>query len=681
MKVSLNWLKEYLDLTQSPEEISDALTLSGLEAEGIEVKGDDVILEIGLTPNLGHCMSIVGMARELAATYQLPLKRKKVELEVEKSPAPLQVKIEAKELCHRYCSRVVKGVRVGPSPKWLSERIENAGMRSVNVVVDIGNLVMLETGQPLHMFDYDKLDGGKLIVREASGDSKITTLDEIERSVPDGALLICDARRPVAFAGVMGEFSTAVSENTKNVLIEAAHFTPQAVRKTSKLIQLRSESSLRFERGIDPLGVASAMDLAAKLLVELAQGAADGFVEDVALDYRPQIVEADPRRINQLLGTNLTISEMSGLLKRLEMVVLEESKDRIRLQIPSYRNDLKGEIDIVEEVGRMYGFNNIPRRFPLHNSSTLTHSPLYLFEEEARDKLIRLGLQECLTCDLISPKLAELTAENTLGSNAQIHVLYPASEDQSVLRPSLLPGLLEVVKYNLDRQNTTIAAFEVGHVHFKEKDKYFSEPAAGIILTGKQAPYHFEEKPGDVDFFDLKGYAENFLDSIGLDGATFSQSHLHNFHPGRQARIEIDGVNAGVIGEVHPRHLALLGIGQRVLYAELNLHDLIDLKKTHHRAKGFSVLPSSQRDWTISMLDKTPIGIIFDEIKTLKSSLLENVFLLDVYKSDKIGKDRKNATFRFKYRDQAKTIEYEVVEKEHERLTLHIAEKLENIVP
>ena len=674
MKVSLNWLKEYLDLEQSPDEIAEALTLAGLETEGQEVMDDDVIFEIALTPNLGHCMSIVGIARELSAILEVPLKRKKVVLQEGKKKISIGVKVKDKGQCRMYACREVLNVSVMPSPEWLRKKLESAGLRSVNNVVDVSNLVLLECGQPLHMFDRDRL-GDEIVVRAASGDGKMQTLDELEREIPDGVLLICDGKHPIAFAGVIGGLSSSVTDETKNVLIEAAEFTPEAVRKTSKLLNLRTNSSLRFERGIDPLGVRAALDMAASLLGGVV---CKGVAEDVAVVYAPQILELNPERTNRLLGVNLSLREMCMLLGRLEIEVLSDTPEAIKVAVPSYRNDLRSEIDLIEEVGRMYGFNNIPRDFPRHVSSMLNSAPIFLFEEEVRTRLVAQGLQECLTCDLISPKLADMTVENALDKDKQIRVLHPASIDQSVLRTSLLPGLLEVIKFNLDRQNESMAAFEVGHIHFRDGEKFFGEPAAGIILTGKETPYHFEDKPTDTDFFDVKGHVENLLMAIGLE-AVFEPSHLHNFHPGRQARVKMGDVIVGALGEVHPKHLREIGIGQRVLYAEINLHDLMDLKKDVHQAKEFSLFPRSQRDWTVTLASTTPIGTILEEIRSARSTILEKVFLLDLYKSDKIGKDRKNATFRFLYRDLKKTIAYEDVEKEHAILTEHIAEKFINV--
>lgn len=676
MKVSLNWIKEYLDLTHSPEEIANALTLAGLESEGIEEIDGDVIFEIGLTPNLGHCMSVIGMARELSAILQIPLRRKELTFTESGTNFSLKVKIENGEDCHRYLCRKIEGTTVGVSPDWLVKKLESVGVRSVNNVVDIGNLVMLELGQPLHMFDADQI--GDIQVRRASNDGKLNTLDEVERQIPDGTLLVCTNKKPVAFAGVMGELSSAVSESTKNVVIEAAEFSPQAVRYTSKQLNLRTDSSLRFERGVDPLSVSAALDMAAALLADIAGGTiAKGTVEAVAKEYTPTILELRPDKTRRLLGVDLSVREICILLGRLEIEVLEDKEELIRVAVPSYRNDLTSEIDLIEEVGRMYGFNNIPRNLPRHVSSTIQHAPVYLLEEKARTKLVGLGLQECLTCDLISPQMAELTGEKALTSENQIAVLHPASVDQSILRTTLLPGLLQVVKFNLDRQNPTIAGFEVGHIHFKEGDQFFGEPAAGIILTGSESPYHFADKPKDVDFFGLKGQVESFLASFGVDGSVFTPSHLQNFHPQRQAHIKMGDTFVGALGEVHPEHLRQLGISQRVYYAEINLHDLMQLEKTNQKVKPLAQYPGSWRDWTVTVEEKIPISNILDEIQAMGSPILEKVFLLDFYKSEKLGKNRKNITLRFEYRDSKKTVNYEEVEKEHTKLTEHVAKKFQ----
>lgn len=681
MKVPLSWIKEYLEIRESIHSVSDALTLAGLEVEEIENETTDPILTIGLTPNLGHCMSILGIARELSAIFQRPLKRKKITLVEAADRSPLSIDIQAPQDCLHYATRLVKGVKMGPSPAWLKEKLTACGLRSINVVVDIGNLVMLECGQPLHLFDYAKLPSPQIVVRKSDGKGSMVTLDKIERTMPEGALLICSGHTPVAFAGVMGDLDTGVNEQTCDVLIEAAHFTPQAVRKTSKLLQLRSDSSLRFERGIDPLGLLSALDLCAHLLAEVAGGKiAKGVIEKITHPFAAHQLSFNTQRANQLLGTHLTVREMVLLLERLEIKLLHENGPLLHVQVPSYRNDLKAEIDLVEEVGRLYGYNHIPRKIPRHVSSPITHAPLFLFEERIRTTLASLGLQEWLTCDLISPAQAKLEHEKTLGESAHIHVLHPASIDQSVLRTTLLPGLLQAVKFNLDHQNLSLAAFEVGHVHFKHNEELRSKPVAALILSGKTTPYHYETKSVETDFFALKGYVENLLLSLGIAHPEFVVSHFENFQPGRQALIKINGQAVGALGEVHPGHLRDVGIDQRVYFASCSLDDLMALQKTDLQMKPFSPYPGSERDWTVSLKANVPIGTVLDLIQTIRPASLQDAFLLDLYTSEKLGKDRKNVTFRFFYQESKKTIEYAEVEKAHQQLISALEEKLKDHV-
>lgn len=683
MKLPLSWLKSYLNLPESSEQIAEALTLAGIEVDAMHPHGKDLIFEVSLTPNLGHCLSIVGLARELGAIFNRQIKRHLIQFEEkigDKTESAISVEIKESEGCPHYSCRLVRNIQVGPSPDWLRERVEVCGLRSVNNVVDVANYVMLESGHPLHMFDYRALPAKSIIVRQSDKEQRIQTLDEIERLVPKDVMLIYSGETPVAIAGVMGGLHSAVTNKTHDVLIESAAFSPTFVRRSSKLLGLRTESSTRYERGIDPLETLSALERAVELLVQVAGGTAcQGAVNQVAKRFEPKVIPCRPSRVNRLLGTTLSQNEIASLLKRLEMGILSEAEDFLKVSIPSYRNDLTAEIDLIEEVGRIYGFNNIERRVPKHVTSLIPHTPLFLFEEETRSRLVALRLQECLTCDLISPKLATLTAEKIQGADAQIEVLHPSSVDQSILRTCLLPGLLQVVKFNLDRQNESLSLFEVGHIHFKQKEQFHEQAAAAIVLTGKRIPYHFESKEQEVDFFDLKGVVENLLSSFGLSEGDFESAHLHNFHPNRQARIKIGDVCIGFLGEVHPQHLKELGIEQRVYFAELNLHDLYPLVLTH--LQSFRVIPppafpGSTRDWTISLPDSLPIKSIFDVTRALSSPLLSHVTVIDLYKSDKIGKDRKNATFRFTYRDISKTVEFNEVEQEHLRVIERIQEQL-----
>ncbi len=672
MKVPLSLLQEYLSFKESPEELAKILTLAGIEVDAIE--GD--VLEVSLTPNLGHCMSLYGFARELSALLDVPLKKPAFELK-EGEPAEIKVHLIDKRQCLRYACRVVRGIRVGPSPQWLKERVEVCGLRSINNVVDVGNWVMLSLGQPLHMFDYDRISGHEIFVRSETDYKQLFTLDEVERTIPPEALLICDREKPLAFAGVMGGKSSAVTEETMNVLIEAAYFTPQAVRKASRLLGLKSDSSQRFEKGIDPQAVVWSLNYAAHLLQKVAGGdIARGVIDEKAHEFREKKIACRMERTNRLLGLHLSAGEIAGLLGRLGMEILEENTHQLLVAVPTYRNDVSIEDDLIEEVARLYGYNHFPKVTPVHISSTIPHAPLYLMEKETREHLIGEGLQEFVTCDLISPTQVAMTRENILGDEAVIAVLQSHSVEQSVLRTTLLPGLLQVVKYNFDHGNPDIAGLEVGRVHFKQDGGYLEPSTAGIILSGKRGPYHFDPKPQDVDFFDLKGIIENLLAGFKIEELAFEVSHLHNFHPGRQAKVKKGDVYLGVIGEVHPDHVAKIDIPQRVYFAEINLHEVMNLQPKAWQVKEWGQFPGSQRDWTVMLNAEVPVEAILSTLRAGASPLLEKVILLDLYKSEQIGKDKKNATFRFFYRDKEKTVDFETVEREHARLIKAAAETL-----
>jgi phenylalanyl-tRNA synthetase beta chain len=414
--------------------------------------------------------------------------------------------------------------------------------------------------------------------------------------------------------------------------------------------------------------VIDALNYAAYLLKEVAGGAiCKGVIDQKAHEFVERKIACRIPRVNQLLGTYLSATEIAGLLRRLGMTILEESTHELLVSVPTFRGDIAIEEDLIEEVARVYGYNNIPKPTPRLTTSNIPHAPLYLLEKRVRGRLIAEGLQECMTCDLISPAQADMT----MNKEALVCVLNSHSQDQSVLRTSLLPGLLQAVKYNVDHGTLNIAGFEVGRTHFKEKEQYVEPTAAAIVLSGKRAPYHWDPKPEDVDFYDLKGIIENLFASLKIEDIDFEPSHLHNFHPGRQARIKKGDAVLGILGEVHPEL-----VPQRVFFAELNLHELMPFIPKQWKVADLAQFPGSERDWTVTLNQEFPIAEILDALRSVPSRLLEKVILLDLYKSDQIGKDKKNATFRFFYRDLEKTIAYETVEQEHARITAAAAKKL-----
>ncbi len=640
----------------------------------------DAILEMSLTPNLGHCMSIYGIARELSAILGLPLA--KLDFPVHEIGNPIGEKVRLslidKKQCLRYACRLVENVQVGPSPDWLKKRIESTGFRSVNNVVDIGNFVMLEMGQPLHMFDANLISGDHIIISSQTPHTKLETLDGAQRDIPPDVLLICDDNKPLAFAGVMGGMSSSITEKTRSILIEAAVFSPQSIRKTTKILSLRSDSSNRFEKGVDPNGVVNALNRAASLLEEIAGGAvASGYLDQKAHAFQDKRIACRLNCVNELLGTQLSLNEVQEIFRKLGFQNVLEGSHSLIVSVPTFRNDISIEADLIEEVARIYGYNNIPRRPPRHVASTILPAPMYMMEKAARTRLVAEGLQECVTCDLISPTQAEMSIENALSEESLISVLHPSSIDQSILRASLLPGLLQVVKYNRDHSNDNLCGFEIGRVHFKNGKNFKEFSTAGIVITGKSSPYHCNPKPREVDFFDLKGTVENLLTGLHIGPVAFVRSHLHNFHPGRQASIKVGEQTIGVLGEVHPKHIQKLDIGQRVYFAEINLQDILELAPKSGQVAAINPFPGSERDWTITVAEEMTVAKLLDIIQESSSCLLEQVYLLDLYKSDQIGEDNKNVTFRFCYRDQKKTIAFETVEKEHARLIEAVQKKLE----
>ncbi|NGX43211.1 MAG: Phenylalanine--tRNA ligase beta subunit [Chlamydiae bacterium] len=648
-------------------------------ADVAEIYGD-TIFEISLTPNLGHCANVIGVARELSAATGKKVSLPKISVK-EDSNQPISqaaaVEVLDSEKCPRYACRVIKDVKIGPSPDWLQKRLTASDFRPVNNIVDITNYVLLEMGHPLHAFDYDCVDGHKILVRQAKEGEMFVTLDEKERKLCADDLLICDQNKPVAIAGVMGGQNSEVSEKTTNILLEAAYFQATGIRRTSKRLGLQTESSKRFERGCDPNNVINALDRAAMLMQEIAGGKVCAGVVDVKdHDFPMKVIKCRLSRINKILGTKLSLSEVETVFQRLEMECSWDGQDLFTVKPPTYRVDIHEEIDLVEEVARIYGYENIPKEAPHFFSSPLPHAPIFLFENETRSHLISEGLQEFVTCDLIGPTLLDIVKESVMPEEAIVKVVNPTSIEQSILRTSLLPGMLQLAKYNYDRECHDIHGFEIGRIHFKKGEQYKEQSVAGVILSGKNTPLQWGEKPSNVDFYDLKGIVENLFTEIGAETFSFKNNALKIFHPSRQASVYVDGLEIGTLGEVHPAILRRLDIPQRIYFAELDLHNLIQVRKTEIMMRKIPIFPSSKRDLTITLKEEVPIQKIFDIIYSIPSKLLETVTLIDVYRSDKIGKENKNVTFHFVYRDKKKTIAQEAVESEHARISSQIESRI-----
>jgi phenylalanyl-tRNA synthetase beta chain len=652
----------------------------GVDSSGImDIKdlklGEDLsslsspVLEISLTPNLGHCMSVIGIARELAA---LTNKKVKYPETVTKTSGDKKIKIKVSDTqnCMRYSALIIENVKIEPSPSCISNYLEASGIRSINNIVDIMNFVMLESGQPLHAFDLDKLENEEIEISSLKKEENFLGLDHVNRKIPKNTLVIRDSKKTIAIAGIIGGENSAVNENTKNILIESACFSPLSIRKSSRNLNLRTESSLRFEKASDFNATLSALKRTSYLIQNLNKKVIiSKNIEDIfSKEKKPLTIPLRTIRANKILGTKLSINEMDSIFQKLEFKISQKTDDIIEVSPPTYRNDLKKEIDLIEEIARIYGYNNIEKKPPFFTSSTLPSAPLYLFEKKLKKIFTSLGMQEFLSCDLISEELSKTIKEES----PLIKVMHAKSKEQSILRSSFLPSFLQIAKYNLDRKNFNFSAFEIGKIHFKKKNEFLELPTSALIMCGLSRPYHFNPKPKNFDFLDLKGILENLLTSLKIKNYKFQRSNHPSFHPGRQANLLIENANIGVIGEVHPSILSPFDIKKTILFAELNNALLLDYQKEDTKFVDIPHFPSSDRDLTITLSKKTEISKILDQIKSLKSPILEKVFLTDIYYDKK--SEKKNITFRFIYRDKTKTVSFDEVETEHKKIIKKIKE-------
>jgi phenylalanyl-tRNA synthetase beta chain len=630
----------------------------------------DPVFEISLTPNLGHCMSAIGIARELSAALCIPLQTNNKKISETTGIEKITATVEDAIACPRYAARIIKNTKIAPSPFWLQRALRAADQTPVNNVVDATNYILLKYGQPLHAFDFEQIEGNSIRIATCKEPVKFNALTGVAFEIPAGTLLISDAKKPIAIAGIMGGANSAISTETKNILLEAASFDPITIRVNSKKIGLRTDSSLRFEKGVDPSTVLELLDEAAALIAELSGGTIlSDPIDCKKQEFHPLQIGCRPSRVNKVLGTKLSENEIHTIFHRLGFRVKGDL-----VEVPLYRSDISAEIDLIEEVARIYGYNNIDRPLPLATTPQIPHDPVYLFEVDMRRRLIGLGLQEFLTCDLISPKAVATLDEFSPKKNRFLQTLHSKSEEYSVLRPSLLPGLLQTVRSNLDQKNANLAVFELGRIHFLENEKPAEFPMVAILFTGKENPKHWDRKPADFDFFDLKGAVENLLDGLRIHQIIFTPGSHPTFHPSRQSDVYVQDIQIGSLGEVHPTLLTKFDIKQKVYYAELNADRLLSLQMPEAKMKPLAQFPSSERDWTLPLKEKTTISVIFDAIRSVKIPLLEQFQLIDLYASEQTY----NVTFRFIYRDRVKTISFEDVEAAHSKLVEEVLAKTAN---
>jgi phenylalanyl-tRNA synthetase beta chain len=617
MRVSFEWLKDFVDITAPPQEVADRLTMAGLEIEGIEIVDGDPVFEVNVTPNRPDCLSILGVAREVAASFKLPLKIPVSTIPGDIPSAGFKVEISDPGLCNRYTGRLITGVRIGDSPQWMKDRLEKCGIRSLgNNVVDITNYMLLEFGHPLHAFDADKLRDRTIRVAKAGKNGVITTLDGVERKVPEEALLIRDAREPVAVAGIMGGEESSVTSGTTNIFLESAWFEPTSIRRTSKALGLRSESSYRFERGTDIEFLVKALDRAAVLMRETGGGTIHGIVDAYPVRYEPPVIEVSYERVNALLGTSLQKDEMLDILAGIEMKT-EDRGGVFTLSPPAYRRDVKEYIDVVEEVARLYGYLNIPVRVPKTPLSGGTPGKRETVIRLVRESMRKAGFTDVVNYSFMNPlQLDMLGIPVDDRRRNHLSVRNPLRREDSLMRTTLVASLLDNFIYNLSRGINEIRFFEVSRIFIDEGKKL---PAEGLRLGGifyhENAPSLWKEDA--PAFFIAKGALQALFEEMKIREISYVLSSEVFLHRGKSADITVNGAGLGFIGEIAPSVIERIDLKvskPEIIVFELDLDALLPLVPDRLAYTPIPKYPAIERDVAIVLDDGITSSEVLDYV-------------------------------------------------------------------
>lgn len=655
-----------------PGNWDDHLGEDFVEALGLK----DYAVDFEITPNRPDCLSMIGMAREAAATFDGKLIYPELECETTDENASDYIAVEVKsDLCKRYTARVIKDVKVEQSPWWLQKRLMHAGMRPINNIVDITNFVMLEYGQPLHAFDIRQLRGGKIVVDTAEEGAKFTTLDGVERTLFDDTLMINDAEGPVAVAGIMGGLDSEIVEDTTTVVIESANFVGSSVRKSSKKLVLRTEASGRYEKGIDPNLCEAAADRVCKLIEMLGCGKVlNGSVDVYKNPETAPVVTARVSRINKLLGTDLTREEMVTYLEKLEIKVEGEGDDMICTP-PTVRQDLLEEVDYVEEVARLFGYNNLPMTLPTANTVG-EKSKSWKLRDLARNTMCAMGANEILTFSFINNKILDnLRIDEDSWERNLVEIINPMGEDTAAMRTILIPGMLDVLARNYSRNVEAVRAFEIGLTFAKN-------------LFDDKAKLPFESHNMTVgcygkgeDFFSLKGMIEALLDRLGIEELNFvAESEYGVFHPGRCARIQTpdekgEMCELGIMGEIHPDVSEKFGLGTKAYVCELFFDNIVDLANREVQYHQPPKYPATSRDIALVVDETVPVGDMAKAIAAVDNTILKGVELFDIYRGQQVEENKKSVAFSLTYRHDDKTLTDEETQTVHSKVIQMLSEK------
>ncbi len=677
MKINYQWLKEFVDVDLSPRLLASQLTMAGLAVDSVDEIYETSVLDLDVTSNRPDCLSHLGVAREVAAlTGQLlhvpPVKL--VEADRRAEDAAL-VTVEDRALCARYTARVITGVTIGPSPPWVVAKLESVGQRSINNVADITNLVLLESGQPLHAFDFDKLAGHRIIVRRARPGERLVTLDGVERDLFPSMLVIADAERAVALAGIMGGADSEISDGTTNVLLESASFSAASVRQTARALGLNTEASYRFERGTDREAAALASDRAGVLIVELAGGELLGGIFDVRTHplESPQI-PFRKQRYRDLTGLETSLADAAKTLRGLGLTVVEDATgESLNATAPSWRNDLSIEEDLIEEVARISGYDRIRATLPGGAGAGD-----YLRGERERRTVRRtlagLGFHEAISFSFVSAQSDLVLSQAP--PEARLYLQNPIDETQSQMRTTVLVGLVEALERNLNRGNRNVRLFEIGEC-FEEagRERPRETERLGLIATGVRNENDWQRAAEWIDFFDVKGAIETIGESLGKKTLGFTASEAIGYlHPGRAAVISLDGKDVGCLGQLHPRVAALYKFKQPVYVADVDFTALVGSEELEVRYRVLPRFPMVVRDLSLLLDEQVLFADVERAISELAISELTSVRLFDLYIGQELPAGKRSISLTLRFRADDRTLTDSEIGSWHSRIVSSLAE-------
>ncbi len=705
MLVPLSWLRDYVKTDLSAADIAHVLMRGGFEVEGIAGEGDDAVLDLKITANRGDCLSMLGIAREVAALTGAEFVPPTIAVKESDTNVLdcVTVEIMDADLCPRYSARLVRGVVVADSPAWLRKRLQAAGLPVINNVVDITNYVMWELGQPLHAFDFRKLVAAqsiaRIIIRRAQAGERLVTIDHVERELNEEMLVIADAERPVALAGVMGGVDTEISVNTVDVLIESAHFDPANNRRTSKALSLPSESSYRFQRRVDPSGTVRAADRAAQLMADLCGGnIARGVVDVYPKPHEPVRLTFRPERANKLLGTQLSAEAMTTLLTRLGFEISQTQdatcKTQYEVVVPIARGDVTQEADLIEEIARLHGYDNIPTTIPPDVAPHAGEGASRKLERRAKDILLRCGLTEVQTFSLTRPANVARAGLDT--STPALTLRNPLSEDWTTLRTTLVPSLLEVLSRNARNGVRDVSIFELGRAYLPRTGEC-SAPAErfpmsrlgesralpeerrllALAMMGRRwgEAWNVDKTTNAVDFYALKSAVEELLNGLHVADFSFQRGRHPSLHPGRTAEVRVAGQPAGVLGELHPTVQEAYDLPQRTYMAELNFDWMAQHVVTARQYQPLPIHPPVERDVALVVKDDVTSQSVVNVMLEVGVPLLHNVQLFDVYAGAPIPEGHKNLAYSLSFRAD-RTLTAEEVEETLRRIKQALREQV-----